>query len=78
MITADRGFHRLESSTAVAVFQMLAGAPHTIEEMATAITATHEVDLDRATVDIGEFVATLVARHIVQAVPPATFTVANL
>ncbi len=77
VITADRGFHRLDSSTAAAVFRLLAAAPHSIEELAAAITATHEVDLATAIRDIGEFVDTLVDRHIAQAVQPATFAVPN-
>lgn len=77
VITADRGFHRLETTSAVAVFQLLAAAPHSVEELAAAITATHEIDLATATEDIGEFIGTLVDRHIAHAVQPATFAVAT-
>lgn len=77
VITTDRGFHRLETTTAVAVFRMLTGAPRTVEELAAAITATHEIDLATATGDIAEFIGTLIERHIAQAVQPATFAVPN-
>lgn len=77
VITGDRGFHRLESTTAVAVFRLLAGAPRSVEELAAAITATHQIDLATATDDIAEFIGTMIERHIAQAVQPATFAVPN-
>lgn len=70
VITADRGFHRLEAATAVLLFRLLAGGPRTAAELQEALVANFEVDPAVANHDIAEFLHILVERQIAAASGP--------
>jgi hypothetical protein len=67
VITADRGFHRLEAATAVLLFRLLAGGPRSAAELQEALVANFEVDPAVAHHDIAEFLLILEARQIAAA-----------
>jgi hypothetical protein len=70
VITADRGFHRLEAATAVLLFRLLAEGPRSAAELQDAMVANFEVDPAVAHHDIAEFLHILVARQIAAAGEP--------
>lgn len=70
VITADRGFHRLEAPTAVLLFRLLAGGPRSAAELQDALVANFEVDPAVAHHDIAEFLHILVERQIAAANGP--------
>lgn len=72
VITADRGFHRLEAPSAVLLFQLLSRAPRSAAELQEALVANFDVDPAVAHHDIAEFLLILVERQIAVADRPAS------
>lgn len=70
VITADRGFHRLQAATAVLLFRLLAGGPRSAAALQEALVANFEVDPAVAHHDIAEFLDILVERQIAAADRP--------
>lgn len=70
VISADRGFHRLQAASAVTLFRLLAAGPRTAAELEAALVGEFEVDPQVAHHDIAEFLLILVERQIAAAVQP--------
>lgn len=66
IVTDDRAFHRLDSPTAIDVFQALAEAPQgtTRAELVDLLVGRYQVSTEQAEADVDRFLHTLVERLV--------------